>query len=151
MASLRPPTAPFRLPPRVRFKPERESSSGPRLALADRIAGLRDIETIEYGNDAPPREAHFYLRRRTLCSIQPHGITVHGLDNRDRNQVIAGGWGSLVGDRVLVHLPRDARELDVCWRIVCQAHESLTSATDRPDQVHNAARIWPQISRTNLQ
>jgi len=152
----------FNLPVRIRTGKANADSIAARLALADRIADLAG--TITEDHDATlPCSVDVYLRaplisirKRVpdllLCNIGSDGVRVHGLDDWDRHQVVVRGWGRLLRDGVLLFMPRDTEELEVCWSLLLRAYRSLTdcSAKARP-----ARTMWdgdlPRFSRTTLQ
>ena len=153
----------LQLPARIRVGATPDAGFASRLALADRIAGLPDIQTVERDLDTLPCSVDVYLCKPTssarkqraaalLCSISRDGIAVRGLSNRDKYQVLCSGWGKLQGDHVVVFLPRSLSELEVCWRILCRAHLALSAASaDAPLQRMASPWDLPRFSRTPLQ
>ena len=152
----------FNLPARIRSKGDCPDSMSVRMALADRIADLPGIVTEEHDATLPCSVA-VYLRAPCgsvhklrpgvlLCNIGKDGVEVFGLSAWDRHQVALRGWGRLRGQGVLLHLPRDNEELDICWALLQRAYRSLTdvSAALRPVRA-----VWPydlpRFSRTALQ
>ena len=87
-----------------------------------------------------------------FCSNGSDGIFVHGLTDWDRHQVGLRGWGRLKGHGVLLHLPRDSDELEVCWNLLRRAYESLRADLAR---LGPTRPVWPydmpRFSRTALQ
>jgi hypothetical protein len=153
----------FKLPARIRRKPNTTGDFDARIALADRIAGLPGIETIERNDDSESCRIDIYLRNGRMslrpsrkpallfCSLERSDITVSGLDRWTRHQVLSRGWGQLVGDAVCVTLPRDAAELETVWSIVQQAHGHLFDAsTPEPGAVRISTWDLPKFSRTSL-
>lgn len=151
------------LPTRLRAKKNARDSLTVRLALADRIAALPGIETLEERPGAVPSRVDVYLRppsasirRRPepvkLCTISRNGIAVCGLSDRDRYWVLSRGWGRLCQNGVNVFLPRDIEELEVCWTILEQAYRSVyeSSVTVAPPRIAWSDRL-PKFSRTTLQ
>ena len=153
-----------RLPARIRVKSAPDDSIASRLALADRIAQLPGIETVEDRWDSTLRSVDVFLRRQPvslrkqwpptrLCSISVKGISVYGLSDPDRHQVLSRGWGRLAQDGVLMFLPRDEAELDVCWDVLQRAYHSLIQASAQTAPVRTI--VWggnlPRFSRTTLQ
>ena len=154
----------FKLPARIRSKRTAPTDFQSRMALADRIADLRGIETIERNDDTTPRRVDVYLQREArdrilmrrpaqlLCSLDCKGVTVNGLDRWERYQVVASGWGSLIDDQVCVCLPRDRKELEVVWSVIRRAHDRL-AGPEKPQAGSLVISTWglPEFSRTSLQ
>lgn len=132
--------------------------------MADRIADLPGIVTAESTTDTVPREVRIYLptpiHRRSirshygalLCAISSDGVVIHGLSRAQRHQVLSRGWGRLVSDAVLLFLPRNDAELEICWSLLRSAYDRLHD----PSATHQGAvrvSIWdlPSFSRTTLQ
>jgi hypothetical protein len=125
---------------------------------------LPGIETIERNDDTIPSRVDVYLRHesndrglkrrpaRLLCSFNRDCITVSGLDQWGRYQVLLCGWGKLVDDAVSVYLPRDRKELETVWIIVQSAHDRLFG-TSEPEagSLIISTWDWPRSSRTSLQ
>ena len=154
----------FRLPARIRVKQAPDDSIASRLALADRIADLPGIETVEGGSSALPSTVSVFLRQSPvslrkpgkstlLCTISAHGISVQGLNARDRHQVLSRGWGHLDNDAVVLFLPRDEEDLAVCWDILQRAYNCIfqSSAVSDPVRITVGAGRRPRFSRTTLQ
>jgi hypothetical protein len=153
----------LQLPARIRARSAPEDGFSSRLTLADRIAELPDIHTIERSLDTLPCSADVFLCKLApsgrkqrpavlLCSISRDGIAVHGLGDWDRYQVLCNGWGKLHRDRVLIFLPRDERELEVCWHILQSAYRLLSEASAvAPPQRMTSPWDLPRFSRTPLQ
>lgn len=149
------------LPARVRAgKAPADDFSSSRLTLADRIAELPGIRTVEQATDALPCCVDVYLGQHVgtagnkkppvlLCSISRDGIAIQGMTDWAKYQVLCKGWGKLHRDRVLIHLPRDSAELEVCWSILQQAYRFLTKASD-PAPTTRMISPWelPRFSRT---
>jgi len=138
-------------------------SLGCRLALADRIADLPGISTVEEPGDSIPyrvrvcfQAASVSIRREQpplpLCTIGPDGIHLHALNEWDRHQVLRGGWGRLERDHVLLFLPRNDEELEVCWAMLQRAYGCL-SAVSAVTPMVRVVSPWdlPRVSRTTLQ
>lgn len=152
----------FQLPARLR-KPSAAEDSLPRLALADRISALPGIRTVENGSGTLPCGVTVYLTRqgralrkqlppRILCEISKDGVSIYGLCNRDRHQVLSRGWGKLEQDRVRMFLPRDDAEMEVCWRILQRAYCSILDLSARsPSMRYPTFGELPRFSRTTLQ
>lgn len=154
----------FRLPPRARLTTTASGELPARIALADRIADLPGIETVESSADTLPREVRIFLkgpgggrtirpgRRPLLCTLSREGLVVNGLSPGQKHQVLSRGWGKLVNDDVLVFLPRNNEELETCWDILRSAYDSLFDASAAN---HGTVRVsvWdlPRFSRTTLQ
>ncbi len=154
----------FILPDRIRATASASSNIAARLALIDRIADLPGIETVERNDESIPRRVDVYLRsdrgdqvlkRRPgtyFLGIDSQGITLHGLSQWERHQVIAHGWGTLVDDQVCVYSPRNEDEIDVTWKIIRRAFDRLYN----PVTLRSLSPVmstWhlPRFSRTNLQ
>jgi hypothetical protein len=153
----------YHLPARIRVKRAPEDGFCCRLALAERIAGLPGIQTVEDGASPMPSQVDVYLQapgtanRRhhpaiLLCTIGREGIAIRGLNEWDRHQVLRGGWGRLVRDHVVMHLPRDFEELEVCWGVLQRAYQYLSdlAAQGRPGCKTPPWNL-PRFSRTSLQ
>ena len=163
MMTLVPERARSQMPTRIRAKRRSRDSLEVRLALADRIASLPGIETLEARPSAVPHRVDVWLRppsasiRRQpeavrLCSISRDGVIVHGLSDRDRHRIISRGWGRLRRNGVAVFLPRDKEELEVCWNILERAYHSLRDASAVAPQPKRALLGGlPRFSRTTLQ
>jgi len=157
-------TTRLRLPARIRNKRNTADDFEARIALADRIAELPGIEIIERRDEEVPCHIDIYLSHEgpnralqgrpahLLCSLDRESVTVSGLDQWNRYQVLSYGWGKLVDDRVRVFLPRDRRELETVWLIVQSAHNRLFDASV-PDtgSLTISTWDWPKFSRTSLQ
>ena len=138
-------------------------SNPARLMLAARIADLPSIRTVDNDPESLPSSVTVFLednhgpaRKRTppvtLCVISRDGLSVHGLSLRDRRHLAAQGWGTVSHERVHIHLPRDEREVDVCWTILQHAHCSLLNISARsPGSRHAFYRELPRFSRTTHQ
>ncbi|HEY5643847.1 MAG TPA: hypothetical protein VIS31_13350 [Woeseiaceae bacterium] len=153
MATPETKPARFQLPTRIRSK--KEPRVTPSLTFADRVASLPGIEIKAPAADGAPAEISIYLNSgdqpTLLCSLLSTGIAVHGLDNWDRHQVVSRGWGRLVQNRVMLFLPRDDGELDVCWDILKRATTRLAQPSAVP--ARHSLSVWdmPSYSRTTLQ
>ena len=157
-------TTRFKLPGRIRNQRNTADDFEARMALADRIADLPGIETIERADDTVPCRLDVYLRRecpdralknkpaRLFCSLDRDSVTVRGLDRWGRSQVLSCGWGRLVDDRVCVYLPRDRKELEAVWSIVHRAYDSFFDSPEpEPGSIVLSTWDWPKFSRTSLQ
>ena len=153
----------YQLPARIRAKKEPDDSLACRLSLADRIAGLANIHSVENVTDTLPCRVDIYLQvpsvsiRRQhdaylLCTIGRDGVHLHGLSEWDRHQVLRGGWGRLEHDHVLIFLPRNNEELEVCWEMLQRAYQNLSSVSATGPLVRKS-HPWdlPRFSRTALQ
>lgn len=132
--------------------------------LADTISSLPGVVIVDRRGDTLPCQASAYLHehpdRRTLgnprsvllCRIDIDGITINGLNNWEKHQVVMRGWGKLRGGRVLLHLPRDDGEFETCCSIIQQAYEALADPSANTGRRSNAS-AWemPKYSRTTLQ
>ena len=131
----------FKLPTRIRSTFGTADEFGVRLLLADRIATLPGVTVVDdkCGNGslfvrillAPNcirnSEAAAGL---SFAEISRDGILVYGLRSRDKHQVLSRGWGKLQNRNMLIYLPRDQRELEVCWSILNRAFDHLTAETE---------------------
>lgn len=153
----------YQLPARIRTKKVPENGFSCRLALADRIADLPGIHAEEKGSDTLPARVDVYLQRVSLsprkqrepillCSISCDGVAVQGLSKWDKHQVLRGGWGKLERDHVLIFLPKDFEELEVCWGLLHRAYSCLSDAPVQTPLARSAAAgRLPRFSRTTLQ
>lgn len=162
--SDQPRTVPrLRLPARIRSGPAAADVTACRLELADRIALLPGIRVLEGPDGDVAASVSVVLSRsdgstgsdavdRFFCQVSRDGLAISGLCDRDRHQVIRGGWGRLRRDHVLLHLPRNADELAVCWHVVEQAFTALCRDSDHFTGRRRASP-WdlPRFSRTSLQ
>jgi len=153
----------YQLPSRIRATKTPENAFSCRIALADRIACLDSIRVVEDDTNTLPCRVEVYLqapsnsiRRQhdalSLCSIGRDGIRIYGLRQWDRHQVLRGGWGKLERDHVLIFLPRDSDELEVCWDVLQRAYQNLSSISAMSPLVRKTVH-WdlPRFSRTALQ
>ncbi len=154
----------FKLPTRIRNKRNTARHFEARMALADRIAGLPGIETVERTDDMVPSRIDVYLRRegsarmfksrqaRLFCSLNCDSVIVSGLDRWGQHQVLSCGWGTLIDELVCIHLPRDHKELDSVWNIVHRAYKNFfDSSGPEPGSIVLSTWDWPKYSRTSLQ
>lgn len=129
----------FRLPARIRTSIRPLPDFRPRLSLVDRIADMPGVVATEDSGSTVPRCVRVFLRPevtsakdrapdRLFCEISLDGILVHGLKSWDKHQVLSRGWGRSKKRNVLLHLPRDETELDVCWLILQRAYDFLIHA-----------------------
>lgn len=153
----------FRLPARIRASSAPQDEFSCRLALADRIAALPGIVTEDDPCDTLPSRASVYLQftnrsprrylqRALLCTISCGGVELFGLDTWGKQQVLSAGWGSLQRDYVLLYLPRDEQELEVCWDILRRTYQNISTPSAKPPLAHvvsTSARS--RFSRTTLQ
>lgn len=157
-------TGRFKLPARLRNKRKTAGDFSARVALIDRISDLPGIQTVERNDETTPRRVQIYLRhkvfdheigrkaRQMLCSLDCIGVFLNGLDRWERYQVLANGWGKLVGHEVCVYLPRDGHELDIVWSVVQRAYERLmVPSTPEAGSLVISTWDWPRVSRTSLQ
>jgi len=154
----------FSLPARIRTGKAYPNEFATKLALIDRIADLPGIETVERNGDTVPSHVDVYLTRHStipvrkrllpplLCSLNSKGLTIEDLDDWARHKVVTSGWGKLIYNSVLVFLPRDYDELEVCWSIVQRAYGNLFDAlAPEPGTQVVSTWEWPKFSRTTLQ
>jgi len=153
----------YHLPRRIRAERASDNGFACRLSLADRIASLPNIHSVEDSTDTLPCRVNVYLQapsasiRRQhdahlLCTIGRDGVHVHGLREWDRHQVLRGGWGRLERDHVLFFLPRDSEELEVCWGMLQRAYQYLSTVSAAGPLVRRTdPSDLPRFSRTALQ
>jgi hypothetical protein len=154
----------FHLPVRIRSRRASAADLDIRLALAEHLSDLPELTAAEAADTTVPWSVDMYLQtpaaspceRRPaslFCSVRHDGIGVHGLSDRDRYQVLARGWGRLARDSVILYMPRDVGELEVCWEILQRAYRSLIQSSVRNSPMRRSA--WsdnlPRFSRTTLQ
>jgi hypothetical protein len=89
------------------------------------------------------------VRRRIVIGY--NGISLPGLTDPERHQVLSRGWGRLDRQRVLLYLPRDESELAICWSILYRAYNSIINS---PEQMSASPRAhfddYPEPSHTSL-
>lgn len=153
----------FEVPPRARQPGLPHDSNQARILLAERIAELPGIRTVDNGPESLPSSVTVFLERDRrparkrrpplpLCVISRDGLSVHGLSLRDRQHLATQGWGTLSHERVRVFMPRDEHEVDVCWTILQHAHCSLLNiSAGSPGTRQIFDRALPSFSRTTLQ
>lgn len=139
----------------------RLNETGRREALAALLANLPHIVMVDRRAGEPAwdvdafveRPATRSIRRRTesilLCRLSANGMLVAGLDMATRMAIVARGCGEAVPGGVLLRIPNDDEELDACWAIVQQAHQSLSAGNGWPG--YSRAPMLPNFSRTRLQ
>ena len=150
------------LPTRIRAKSAGPDSLRARLELADLIAALPGVSTEDHAATVP-RSVDVFLRMPCasargpspevlLCTISSDGIWVYGLNDGDRHQILLRRWGRLQANGVLLFLPRDDEELEVCWMILQRAYRRLDEFSTR---ARSGRAAWsgdlPRFSRTSLQ
>jgi hypothetical protein len=156
--------APFPIPERAPACHDPGDGLLIRLMLAERIAELENIKTIETANLTLPRSVDVYvqppvvsLRRQRpaalLCTISHDAIVVCGLDGVFCSRVIERGWGTGSKGSTRLLMPRDHDELKLCWRIIRHAYKRLVDATAAatPQRVNGWPGNLPRFSRTTLQ
>ena len=156
--------APFPVPERAPVRHDPGDGLATRLMLAERIAELENIKTIETAGHTLPRSVDVYvqppvvsLRRQRpaalLCTISHDAIVVCGLDTIFRSRVIERGWGTGGPGGTRLLMPRDLDELRLCWQIIQHAYERLVAATAAaaPQRVNAWPGNLPRFSRTTLQ
>ena len=164
MAKTAKKTDRFKLPARLRNKRRTPGDFSARVALVDRIADLPGIETVERNDETTPRRVEIYLQREAsdrvlkrkaapmLCSLDCNGVFLNGLDRWERYQVLAKGWGKLVGHEVCIYLPRDGHELEIVWGVIQRAYDRLFDPlTPESGSLVISTWDWPRFSRTSLQ
>ena len=150
------------LPIRIRAKKVDPDGLRARLELADRIATFAGVSTEDH-DATVPRSVDVFLQAQgesahrqspdvLLCTINCEGIWVYGLDDSDRHQILLRRWGRLQANGVLLFLPRDDEELEVCWTILQRAFRRLDQFST---QASPGRAAWsgglPRFSRTSLQ
>jgi hypothetical protein len=155
-------TARLLLPTRIRTKPPQADALTPRIALAERLADLKDIVTVDNGSGTCPGGVDLLLSRPAmpaenqlgpwrLCSIDAGGLRIFCMSDWDKYQVIARRWGNLQDGHVFVAMPRDDNEVEVCWDILRRAYNYLAEVV--ADVRHKRlATTWnlPHFSRSNF-
>lgn len=154
----------FQLPARAGTKPYASNELPTRLSLIDRIANLKEIETIRSSNNAATCQLDVYVRPNLsaslrelkapqfLYSVNCNKVTINGLDHRTRQQVLDHGWGEILSGRLVIHMPRDNEELDIVWGLLLRAY-NLISIYSAQEAGTPMVPNWglPRFSRTSLQ
>jgi len=152
----------FRLPTRIRTRLGLETAYPAHFELADRIAELPYVRTVEDALDVLPSTVAVFLQPDTsparkrqaavlFCRINNAGISVEGLTDTERHHVLSRGWGKLENRRIRLLLPRDDGELAVCWDILCRAYRSIINSPACLLTVPTASVTeLPEYSRTSL-
>lgn len=124
----------LRLPARSRANRFTHNDEGLTTVLAERVAAMPD------GGAG-------------ICSVGGDTISVWGLDPVSRHQVLSRGWGKLGRQEVLLFLPRDEEELEICWSILSYAYLTAAHADSRPPFARMSpwSSDLPRFSRTTLQ
>ena len=151
----------FVLPVRIRSKPSQPALTAPEAELAKRVAELPGVQII--GSDAHhAATACIHLAGREtafrnpsppvlFCRFGSTGISVEGLTDAERYQVLSRGWGRLEHHRIRLFTPRDEGDLEACWSILLRAYNTITRA---PAGLHVAPQVLPdnlpKPSRTSL-
>jgi len=155
-------TVRLRLPTRTRINLGPDGNGATRYRLAERIAALPRVHTVEDPDGVLPGKVAVYVhaagairqqheRPIPFCDITSSGIGVEGLDDAGRHQVLSRGWGRLENHRMQLFLPRNDGELDVCWRILYCAYCSLLNSPAAPPLARRAPPPeLPEFSRTTL-
>ena len=133
------------------------------VALRDRIADLRGIETVERWDDNVPRHIDAHLKRDRvdraretqplplLYSLNCNGVMVSGLDRWARHEVVSRGWGKPIFDQVLIFLPRSNKELDEVWKILQRAYGNMYVSSASNPRLHVVTtRDLPKSSRSTF-
>jgi hypothetical protein len=126
----------FALPTRLHDQPVRGLGSVAQFQLIERIAELPYVQTVERGGHCGPITACVFLQpdqrpaRKQfppvmLCQVSHTGISVEGLSDAERLEVLGKGWGRLEANRVQLFLPRNDSELEACWSILYRAYNSI--------------------------
>jgi hypothetical protein len=152
----------LRLPLRIRTRLGPAPAYAARFMLAERIAELAYVQIVEDAFGTPPCTIGVFLQRDTgpsrkrppailFCRISNAGISVEGLTDTERHQVLSRGWGQLENHRIRLFMPRDSRELETCWSILYRAYGSIINTPARAAAMPRAyAADLPEISRTSL-
>ena len=153
----------FILPARIQLNSSLTNNWQPRLSLVERIAELPHIVTAENAIDTLDFNVSVYLQQAApslrkrlepirFCNIDHDGIEVFGLNDTDKQQVLSRGWGRSGASRVLMYLPRDDTEVEICWNILMRAYERLYEQSTEARSIR-VVPAWtlPNFSRTNLQ
>lgn len=151
------------LPPRIQAKIAPSDGCLARLALADRIADLPGIVTVDEVVDKNHFSVNVFLQLDSgslkkqatpirFCSIDHDGLDIFGLGDSDKEAIVSSGWGKLKARHVLVFLPRDDAEVEACWRILSLVYEKLTNLPSGARRT-GAVSPWalPYFSRSKLQ
>ena len=152
----------FALPTRIRSKLGPDNDCAARARLADQITKLPGVYTFEDALETSPSIVGVYLAHSSrtsrrhpsavlFCKIRCDGISVEGLNDAARHQVLSRGWGRLESRSIQLFLPRDDDEFDVCWHILYRAYRAITNP---PATFLTAAKPplveLPEFSRTTL-
>jgi hypothetical protein len=154
----------FQLPARAGTKTSASIELPTRLALINRIANLKEIETVESSSNNVVSQMDVYLgpdlsaslRERQapqlLCSLNCNSMTINGLDLSTRQQILDQHWGEQVSDSLAIHMPRDNEELDIVWNLLLQAYNFLSNSSVKEPMARMVPN-WnlPRFSRTSLQ
>ena len=155
-------SARFVLPTRVRSRLAPSTGYAGRSRLAGRIAALPGIQAVEDAREFPASivgmyqpqsqaSAHTCTPAVPFCRIAANGVSVAGLYDSERHHVLSRGWGRLENRSMLLFLPRDDDEFDVCWYILQHAYQRISNP---PASLRPAARPplpeLPEYSRTTL-
>ena len=147
----------FKLPTRIRSAVGTADEFGARLLLADRVAALPGVTVVDNKCNngslfvrlllAPNCMRNFEAAvGLSFAEISRDGIFVCGLRSWDRHQVLSRGWGKLQNRNMLIFLPRDERELEVCWSILGRAFDHLTAEAESqsrlPVLLADVPRLW---------
>lgn len=152
----------FCLPARIRSRLVPEPLPSAERTLAKRLAGLPCVQTTADEQQTHPCTLSIYLQRHDagddgqlasvlLCRIGSEGISVEGLSDYERHQVLSRGWGRLENRHVCLFPPRDDEELEICWSILCRAYDSILSPpVDMTTAPRASVAELPAVSRTSL-
>jgi hypothetical protein len=150
------------LPTRVRSRLVPDSGFSALSALAERFAELPFVQLVESAAGVGRTDTCAYFQPREqparskapaylFCRIGYNGISLLGLTDPERHQVLSRGWGRLDRQRVLLYLPRDESELAICWSILYRAYNSIINS---PEQMSASPRAhfddYPEPSHTSL-
>lgn len=126
----------FKLPTRIRTARGFSRGFSPRPSLEDRIAKLPGVNVADCETDKGSDIVRVNLTlpadgetashdHEPFADIGRDGVAVHGLGRAEKHQILSRGWGKLRKRDVLIYLPRDERELEICWSIIRRAYDRL--------------------------
>jgi len=150
------------LPMRIRSKVSQADALAPRIALIERLADFDDIVAVEDASGTCPGGVDLILTQPAspdeqqpgpwrLCNIDAAGLRIFHMSDWDKYQVIARRWGHLQDGHVLVPMPRDDHEVEVCWNILARAYDYL-AVVIADVRCKRLAPTWnlPHFSRSNF-
>lgn len=144
----------LQLPTRIRASTAANNGIAYRYLLADRSTALPNIKIVRDNASGLPCDVSLYLQEPEILlgHFGAGGIRLRGLSDADRHRLVAKGWARLTADGVIIFLPRNDRELEICWNIVFHAYSSITESSARVPRVQSSKYgNTPRFSRTSLQ